>query len=940
LGGDNPQKEVPSLDMSESTMNGRIEGPSTQPESMVENPPPAKGSKKVNSTAPERKRASKSKAAALAEDDTRAIDKDGDDSAGLLDGVSARILVKNFEAKKSSQEVLAPAAADPESIGNVDEETTIQDIRISSSSELPQRAKKVKKHRIREYSYEPAIKSQDNNNDSAAIVPRPLTPAPVLHTHIELDTQEDSNLAASSQLQGEAHSIAALNPINGEDAEEEPRRPSKKSLGKRKAMDEPLLQKPNKTAKRSKDNKPSGRDLRTFGFLPSDEVSNSRCESGTSHQSPTLTDLVRKVWEENNRISQEPELPYNPPTSVKSPRPSWNAINNPVEPDEGEKSSHSLFIPDQEARNASQSKRSVPVVEIWPMKSTPSVESHPTPTKSIAKTPQTPKKKENGIRTAPISKMKLSTAEFDAITSAVKSYRERYSLTETRMNDLIHANAVKDKVAQKMWKSICEEVPEIPRRNVLNTCRRTFYNFRRGPWTEEEDDELKRAHEEYDGKEGKWNLIGETLNRFPEDTRDRWRNYIVCGDTLKKDAWELEEEKRLRAAVKECIKETREKTRFSDVQVLDEGSLIEWGKVSELMGRTRSRLQCRDKWIKLKDREEITVDDPVAKMPISETWRMEVAALDARLFSAEEKLKLLQAIRDSGAAREGKIPWQTLKGDLNGKGKRMAWRYCFRRLKECVPSHEDMEFKDTVAYLVDVFETAAPKEPDGFDLPIENFPPSSITKKKKKTSRLQRATQDAEDDEDDKVAVTSSTRSGKLRDRMLKDDESQETATSQARSSSADVVEVVAQGFESIKRKPKSAGKLVIRKSKRNHLLSAERVIEDSSDDNEPLVNGNGDPMDLDNEESDDPFAAPAADHEVDNEEDIEQPGDQEYFDQRAARKVDGNWDLDTPLRGRKFKKELGSPIYLDGSERAVSSGSDISDIPARRQPRQESVEL
>ena len=112
--------------------------------------------------------------------------------------------------------------------------------------------------------------------------------------------------------------------------------------------------------------------------------------------------------------------------------------------------------------------------------------------------------------------------------------------------------------------------------------------------------------------------------------------------------------------------------------LLDEESLIDWQKISELMGRTRSRLQCRNKWRKIKDRENSHADDPIARMPISESWRLEEAALKARLFSAEEKLQLLRAIRDSGAGREGKIPWRTIKNKLDGQGERMAWKLCFR----------------------------------------------------------------------------------------------------------------------------------------------------------------------------------------------------------------------------------------------------------------------
>jgi len=417
--------------------------------------------------------------------------------------------------------------------------------------------------------------------------------------------------------------------------------------------------------------------------------------------------------------------------------------------------------------------------------------------------------------------------------------------------------------------------------------------------------------------------------------------------------------------VKQCIKESREMIFSGNGQIIDEESLIDWGKVSGLMGHTRSRIQCRDKWVQLKDREEVIADDPVAKMPISETWRIEAAALEARLFSAKEKLSLLRAIRDSNAAGEGKIPWQTIKDELHGEGKRMSWKYCFRKLRESVPNHEKMDFKDVVAYLVDAFEEAAPEEPGGFDLPIEIFASSQNTKQKAKHRK--RLMEDAENirsfstkrkpsgrqptqsanEEAEIAAASNSSRSRKFRDRMIEDD-SQASTARKGKSASADV-EDVAQGFESIKRTPtsaKSAGKLIIRTSKRNKFLSEEKVIEDLSDDEQPRVNGDDIDMAGSAEDPNDDEARPVDsvngdEMSLDDVEDSpEPPNDEDDYALPAARYIEGSPDLDTPVRGRAFDKKLGSPIHLNGFDDEVSSDDDMSDIPARRLPRMESLEL
>lgn len=966
LGDDNSLGEISLPDVvGKSATIGHFEGPSAIKELMVEDPPAAKHLEKVNGAAPKRKRAPKSKAV-LPEDDARAEDKEGDETAVLVNATSKpRKTVKRVKPRKSHQALEPDPDPEPETLDD-ETEALLQDIPISDLSELPQRIMKAKKsQRTLDVSAE---KLQEDDNDSATMLHQPPTPAALPPTYIKSDTQE-ANLAASSQLQRDARSIASPEPVNSEDTEQvEPRQPSKKALGKRKAVDEPVSRVPNKKTKRGKDKAPQGRDLRAMGFLPSDQSSTS------------LAEIATKLWEETNCPSPEPAPSSNSQSSLRTPRPSWNAVNNPVEPDGIDESDRSLFVPDQEEPSSPEFERTatksngpkicLPVDEPGPSNSTPVTKSRLTPAKSKAKTPKTPGIKENGVRATPFSKGKLSADKVDAISSAVESYRELCNITQFQMNELIQSDA-QQKVTQEMWKAICDEVGSgIPRRSVQNTCRRKFHNFEaRGAWTEEQDNELRRSYDEHPGK---WKLIGETLNRFPEDVRDRWRNYLVCGDTLKKDAWDIQEEEYLRAAVKKCIRAAREKNSLSEDQAtpLNEESLIDWQKVSELMGRTRSRLQCRNKWKKLKDREESCVDDPVAKLPISESWRLEEAALQARLFSAEEKLVLLRAIRDSGAAREGKIPWQTIKDDLNGQGKRMAWKYCFRKLKDRISGHRDMDFKNIVAHLVDVFETAAPDEPDGFDLPIEVFPKyeNPNTKKtisgsrrvkrdngegpgtpKKRETRGRKQDQPQNSDGEPRKAPT--VRSRKLRDRMLKEGESQETANSQGESANIDIGEDVVQSFQSIKRTPKATGKRVIRKSKRNQALSEEKVIEDPSDDEKLLMNGvNWNAMDIDHEENYNTTGGPVADDEVDDEASNEQQDDPEDFDLSGEHTnsyhVEGSPDLDTPVRGRTFKK-LGSPIFPNGNSGedfdtgAISSDDDdMSDIPARRLPREESLEL
>jgi hypothetical protein len=92
----------------------------------------------------------------------------------------------------------------------------------------------------------------------------------------------------------------------------------------------------------------------------------------------------------------------------------------------------------------------------------------------------------------------------------------------------------------------------------------------------------------------------------------------------------------------------------------------------------------------------------------------------------------------------------------------------------------------------------------------------------------------------------------------------------------------------------------------------------------------------------------PAADNELDDEASDEQQDEPQDVGPSADLTNDyhpeGSPDLDTPVQGRSFR-ELDPPLYTNGyledeSGSVSSDDDDMSDIPARRQPREESFEL
>ncbi|PMD42697.1 hypothetical protein L207DRAFT_457172 [Hyaloscypha variabilis F] len=553
-----------------------------------------------------------------------------------------------------------------------------------------------------------------HNDDPAAGLHKPLTPA-----HVERNrSHSTSHEEPPSNSTKDARLGASTEPE--EEAEMTPKKPSKKALGKRKASDIDVSTSTSKKRKMQKDKAAGTPELASFGFIADPE----------RRPTPMFT-------------------PINAPRASVLP-PSGQRPNPPVKPLAYVDSDENIFVPEVPVLKSSErkKKRRLPVGDDAPNPQTPQNKGSrksktPKSPKSAAKTPQakTPATSRTG---------KLTNEQFEAILAAVEGFREENDLTEFGINEIIQKDAKADTVG--LWKRIHDAVPDAPRRSVQSMCRRKFHNFEaRGQWTEEQDQELRDAYEKYPAK---WKQIGETLNRFHEDCRDRWRNYGVCGDNMRKDAWDKEEEERLREVVQGCIESIREMKRVStdanDKAKSDE-SLVDWNVVSQNMDRTRSRLQCLQKWKKMKEREEVIINDPVLAKPISETWRGAEAEDVARKMTPKEKLLLLYAVRESGAGREGKIPWRRVQEEVPGQPRKMTMKVAFREMRQHIEDNQEMALQDIVDLLVDAYEASVPSEPVGFDDNFELFRSSQklLSNKKRKSRPKGAAEAEAQSSSDD-----------------------------------------------------------------------------------------------------------------------------------------------------------------------------------------------
>ncbi|KAI2769805.1 hypothetical protein F4815DRAFT_450678 [Daldinia loculata] len=351
----------------------------------------------------------------------------------------------------------------------------------------------------------------------------------------------------------------------------------------------------------------------------------------------------------------------------------------------------------------------------------------------------------------------FSDFELRNITQAVERWRDDHNLTQSEVNDLIQGNPREVK-SQEFWARIVATCPNRRRQKVINQCRRKFHNFvARGAWTPEQHDELKKMWEIHGSK---YAVIGKLINRHPEDVRDRIRNYVVCGETRRVDPWTYDEEEKLRSIISDAVKVIRDRRQEGHI-VSNESDedLIDWQRVSELMERTRSRLQCIQKWKLMQKQVQDGVGsiDGGENLPIGQI--IQNARDEAETTSSRDRYSIVKAIRTFGVNADGRIPWAKVRKQLGGRWQRPTIILVWYRLKHSVPDHGIMTVPEIIKQLsVKYHETKELDFPSGEDYD-QNAEYSEIERKVNKIlSKTQRGpktpatvvkTDDEDDDEDD-----------------------------------------------------------------------------------------------------------------------------------------------------------------------------------------------
>ncbi|KAI9772007.1 MAG: RNA polymerase I enhancer binding protein [Geoglossum simile] len=315
----------------------------------------------------------------------------------------------------------------------------------------------------------------------------------------------------------------------------------------------------------------------------------------------------------------------------------------------------------------------------------------------------------------------FSEHEENLLKRFMEDYRLEHNLTEYELNARIWAERRLNR--DDFWDQVSAVLAYRPRQSIYKYCRRQFHNFsKRGQWTPEEDEELIAAAKEHPQQ---WKIVGNCLNRMPEDCRDRWRNYLKCGEARKRDVWTEQEENRLKQHVREVIvalggqsrnASTSGEDKLTDDDVDKKAALINWTIVSEKMGGTRSRIQCSYKWKKLqkiaareKEQAKAHGDRTAVEPQPKKTWRAKRAEGNYFKMLPGDKYDLLKALKDSGTYEEKNIPWKLVGSpELCRTWNLTDRKTAFKFLKQTVPNCENMTLQDIVNELLTGLEQHSP----------------------------------------------------------------------------------------------------------------------------------------------------------------------------------------------------------------------------------------
>ncbi|KAN0141416.1 hypothetical protein V8E53_000661 [Lactarius tabidus] len=174
----------------------------------------------------------------------------------------------------------------------------------------------------------------------------------------------------------------------------------------------------------------------------------------------------------------------------------------------------------------------------------------------------------------------FTPVETECVQDALSRYWAASGISQEDLEDIVLGVAKRD----GFWEDITRAVPGRRVRSVLDHAQLLFDPYRdKGDWSDKEDLRLKKFFDQ----RLDWYEISRGMQRSAAACRNRYHRHLVPRDTRRKGPWSEEEEARLTQVMQ--VLEEEGKTPDNTPKF--------WKMVSERLDGTRTRDQCRDKWI-------------------------------------------------------------------------------------------------------------------------------------------------------------------------------------------------------------------------------------------------------------------------------------------------------------------------------------------------------
>ncbi|KAG0043033.1 RNA polymerase I enhancer binding protein [Gryganskiella cystojenkinii] len=185
----------------------------------------------------------------------------------------------------------------------------------------------------------------------------------------------------------------------------------------------------------------------------------------------------------------------------------------------------------------------------------------------------------------------FSTNEDDVIRKTIREYVIRNKMPEDAIQRWFNNGATGRGRLEKndlkaLWIEIAVRLQTRPLLNIYLHVRRMFHPQNNvGAWSKDDDTKLVQLFTEH---KGQWTTIGQELGRMADSCRDRYRNHLKDLSTMVTGPWKPDEDEQLLGIMQELA------LKQGKASILDSNPM--WTQISERMGGTRTRHQCRHRF--------------------------------------------------------------------------------------------------------------------------------------------------------------------------------------------------------------------------------------------------------------------------------------------------------------------------------------------------------